>query len=103
MNATTQLGEVTSLKTGIRLRRLSVNVWKFGRRTARPVFSLSAFKPCVEILPARIGMVFGSSWRNREARPRRSESGIQQKQDSPITLRLIFRRGGNGFVFAIRL
>ena len=26
MNATTQLGEVTSLKTGIRLRRLSVNV-----------------------------------------------------------------------------
>ena len=67
MNATTQLGEVTWLKTGIRLRRLSVNAWKFGRRTARPAFSLSALKPCVEILPARIGMAFGSSWRNRDA------------------------------------
>ena len=67
MNATTQLGEVTSLKTGIRLRRLSVNVWKFGRRTVRPVFSLSEFNSCVEILPARIGMAFGSSWRNRDA------------------------------------
>ena len=66
MNATTQLGEVTSLKTGTRLRRLSVNVWKFGRTTARPVFSLSAFKPCVEILPARIGMVFGSSWKRKD-------------------------------------
>ena len=38
---------------------------KFGRPTARPVFSLSAFKRCVEILPARIGTVFGNSWRNK--------------------------------------
>jgi len=44
-----------------------LNVWKFGRRTAHPVFSLSALKPCVEILPARIGMAFGSSLRNRDA------------------------------------
>jgi hypothetical protein len=29
------------------------------------VFFLSAFKPCVEILPPRIGMAFGSWWRNR--------------------------------------
>jgi len=47
-------------RIGIRLRRLSVNVCKFGRTTVRPVFSLSAFKPCAEILPTRIGTVFGS-------------------------------------------
>ena len=53
-------------------------LWKFGRRTVRPVFSLSAFKPCVEILPARIGTAFGSSWRNRRRCLRRSESGIRK-------------------------
>src|SRR5262249_20012123 len=61
-----QPGEVTLLKTGTRLRRLSVNVWKFDRTTALPESSLSGFKSCAEIVPARIGPVFGSSWRNRE-------------------------------------
>src|SRR6516164_6487261 len=62
---TKQVGDVISRKTGIQLRRLSVNVCKFGRTTVRPAFFLSAFKPCAEILPARIGTVFGSLWRNR--------------------------------------
>ena len=73
-------------------------------------------------------MVFGSSWRNRDARPaRRKRIGESRKagiiveafltkrlashrdalqfplRTRRLRLRLIFRRGGNGFVFAIRL
>ena len=40
-------------------RRLFANVCKFVRMTARPVFSLSEFSSCAEILPATIGMAFG--------------------------------------------
>jgi hypothetical protein len=57
-------GEVTSLKTGTRLKRLFANVWEFIRTMDRPVFSLSEFKSYAEILRAGIGMAFGNSWRS---------------------------------------
>jgi len=53
-NATSKLGERTSPRSGIWLRRLSANVFNYVRMTARPTSSLSAFKSCAEIPPARL-------------------------------------------------
>ena len=59
-NAMSKLGEHISPRNGIWLRRFSANVSKFVRMMALPVSSLSAFKSCAEILPAKPGMVYGN-------------------------------------------